>query len=85
MWSSWASGMFPGQIATPPSMKTAGHSNGCKMITNGDSTVLMADLDVLFQEFIMECTHPSHDSVRQLFMIPCNGDRSDEIEEGRLF
>lgn len=83
MWSAWQSGLFPGQIATPATYKTNSHSNGCKML--GDKPVLMIDLDILMQEFIMECTHPSHDSVKQLFMIVCHGDRSEKIEEGRLF
>lgn len=59
------------------------HSAGCRML--GRPGELVIDLDPINQELLLECTHPSHDSVRQIFMILCDGDRSKEIEEGRLF
>lgn len=45
---------------------------------------LVADLDPINQELLLECTHPSHDAVKQIFMILCDGDRTNP-EEGRLF
>jgi hypothetical protein len=45
---------------------------------------LVIDLDPINQELQLACTHPSHDAVRQLFMILCDGDRTNP-KEGRLF
>lgn len=79
MWGAF----FPEPIPRPETYKTKSHSNGCKML--GGNKILMADLDLIMQEFVMECGHPSHDSVRQLFMVLSNSDLSESIEEGRLF
>lgn len=72
------SGGLAGQKPTPT------HSTGCNMLKLKEGE-LLADLDPINQEFVLECPHPSHEAVKQLFMILCDGDRSENIEEGRLF
>lgn len=67
--------------APPP---RATHSVKCKAM-GLDPQELMWEFDLLMQNDVFECNHPSHDSVKQIFAFTC--DERYEItkpEEGRL-
>lgn len=81
-------GSYFTQIVDPPIIRPSfvnkkEHSIGCRML--GKGVILMIDLDVIMQDLVLECPHWSHDSVKKIFVISCQSERSKEIEEGRLF
>jgi hypothetical protein len=73
----------PPQNDKPTFINAKEHSLGCKMI--GSGPILMMDLDIIMQDFVLECPHRSHDSVKFIFMVSCPSELSEKIEEGKLF
>lgn len=66
------------------------HSPGCKMVgTAEDPNILYEDLDIIDQDYLLQCSHSSHSSVKWLMQIgkesPNKEKSKQAIEDGRLF
>lgn len=60
------------------------HTYACKTLVD-DTAKPLCEMDYVDQDFVLECGHRSHLSVRQLFRVWSDAPLSREIEEGKLF
>lgn len=75
------SGVLSGAISATIHHKN--HNLYCGNIVEEGS--LFLDLDMVAQDAVLSCQHPSHKSVQMLFRTYCDTKITEQPPEGRLF
>lgn len=74
----------PDMITNISKHNTTSHTHACKTIV-GDVRKPVCEMDMVDQDFVLDCQHRSHDSVKQLFKVWSDAPLSKDVEEGKLF